>query len=746
MGKDRDNENDDSDDLVDVDGRESEESEEEDSIVGENYDASEHPGELPSKSPPTMDVTVHRLRHLNFHPKPVLCLASTVAPFVDGGALVALSRDNGTVELKQAKKLRTIATVAGFRQKPVNAMAWLLAPEPAGSNDNVSSSTRSLPPLIGASRDGTVFCVDFVRQRLTDITPSGGGGVFALTTKNRRRDPSTVRMEDRPLFAVGCEDGAARIWKYIGITGGEKSSQLSIVSSLPTAGAPILSMAWCSNDVAGGSRLYAAVADGTIRVFDESIDAPLRWSATLRMTVESLGRTIPTRVWALEVLRDGTLVSADSLGHVQFWDGPTGTLQQSIDQNDSKADVLCLAVSDDETTIFASGVDSRVICIERLAGASGSQMHTDNGTFGPILQWALSHAQRPHTHDVNALAIFRQVPRADAAPAEIRTEDGQETLCSGGVDTKLCTYAVRDGRKKRPKTLYPWPANLISLARKLRVFVVMREESLDLYKLGSKQSLVENFPIQIPPGKTLLGTVRVDGVSNLVCSAISDDGRYLAFSDASSVSVFQLSFQMNGDSVASMLQPKRIAIVEGGPSFAASSLCFHGSGKDIVCACFDGRLVFLRIEDRLEEGLLVQLKQVLTAKGVDDETTRPSAHSVFMTHGGDFLATMSSVPVCRIEIYSALPDATYRHWWTVPTSDINPSASAFLLTDQPLLAVACLNFSVYVFDVHKKKLGPWSDAAGYPVRKLPAEFKHRSDYPVHIAFNPAATNKFLVVS
>lgn len=708
----------------------------EDENDDENHDA-EHSTELPSKPPPTMDVTVHRLRHLNFHPKPILCLASTPAPFVDGGALVALSRDNGAVELKQAKKLRTIATVAGFRQKPVNAMAWLLAP---AEDDPARSSAPSLPPLIGASRDGTIFCVDFVRQCLTDITPSGGGGVFALTTKHRRRDPSTVRSEDRHLFAVGCEDGAARIWKYSTRASGERSSRLSVVSSLPTAGAPILSIAWCSNALAGGSKLFAAVADGTIRIFDESLEAPLRWSATMRMTVESLGRTIPTRVWALEVLRDGTLVSADSLGHVQFWDGATGTLQQSIDQNDSKADVLCLAVSDDETTIFASGVDSRVICIERLA--VGSQAHTEDN-FGPIQQWALSHAQRPHTHDVNALIIFRQVPRSTLAPAEERTADIHETLCSGGVDTKLCTYPVRDGRKKRPKTLYPWPANLISLARKLRVFAVMREGSIDVYQLGSKQSLDENFPIQIPPDKTLLGTVQVEGVSNVACSAMSDDGRYLAFSDASSVSLFRLKFEMDGDSVASMLQPKRIAI-ETGSSIAASSLCFHASGNDLVCACFDGRLVFLAIEERLEEEEpVVRVKQVLNANGV--EARNPSAHSVFMTHDGNFLATMHCAPVGRIEIYRASSEATYTHWWTVPTSEMTPSASAFLLTDQPLLAVACLNFCVYVFDVHEKKLSPWSDAAGYPIRDLPAEFGHRNDYPVHIAFNPAARNKFLVV-
>lgn len=61
------------------------------------------------------------------------------------------------------------------------------------------------------------------------------------------------------------------------------------------------------------------------------------WKSSLRMTVESYGRTTPTRVWALGALADGTLVSGHSLVHVQFWDGNTGTLLQSFDQNDNKA-------------------------------------------------------------------------------------------------------------------------------------------------------------------------------------------------------------------------------------------------------------------------------------------------------------------------------------------------------------------------------------------------------------------------
>ena len=83
-----------------------------------------------------------------------------------------------------------------------------------------------------------------------------------------------------------------------------------------------------------------------------------RWKFTLRMTVETCGLWAATKVWALEALSDGTVVSGDSFGHVQIWDGRSGTLTQTFDHNEDGADVFCVAVSEDEDKIFASGVDT----------------------------------------------------------------------------------------------------------------------------------------------------------------------------------------------------------------------------------------------------------------------------------------------------------------------------------------------------------------------------------------------------
>lgn len=63
-------------------------------------------------------------------------------------------------------------------------------------------------------------------------------------------------------------------------------------------------------------------------------------------------------IWSVRVLPDGTLVSGDSLGNVQFWDAQHGTLLQGFARH--RGPVLALAALPDGHTIFASGVDNQV--------------------------------------------------------------------------------------------------------------------------------------------------------------------------------------------------------------------------------------------------------------------------------------------------------------------------------------------------------------------------------------------------
>jgi hypothetical protein len=81
----------------------------------------EKKAQAPPKPPPSMDINVHRIRHLDYHPKPILCIRATPQAGPASNSCVAISRDNGRVELKGvSQKFRTIATIAGYREKQVN--------------------------------------------------------------------------------------------------------------------------------------------------------------------------------------------------------------------------------------------------------------------------------------------------------------------------------------------------------------------------------------------------------------------------------------------------------------------------------------------------------------------------------------------------------------------------------------------------------------------------------------------------
>lgn len=63
-------------------------------------------------------------------------------------------------------------------------------------------------------------------------------------------------------------------------------------------------------------------------------------------------------IWTLAVLPDGTIVSGDSDGATQFWEGRYGTLINRFQQH--SGDVLSISCAPDGRTIFSSGVDPRV--------------------------------------------------------------------------------------------------------------------------------------------------------------------------------------------------------------------------------------------------------------------------------------------------------------------------------------------------------------------------------------------------
>jgi len=719
----------------------------------------------PAKPAPTVDCAVHRLRHVNFHPKPVLCMAAS-----NSSNLLAVSRASGSVSLHQTSpKLRTLAVVAGHPSAPLTSLCWL--------NCDSDTKQQKQQVLVGAARSD-LNVVDFAHtNQVVAPTPCGGGGVFCLQRIGRNSN----------IVAAGCQDGAIRLFRLVVVDSSSNSSkyyyQLQPHSTIPSTGAAVLSLAcWCpaasslqsqsqqedqdsNNNNMAGAVLFAGVADGTIRRYDctdnsssSGSSSSLQWKSTLRMTVECYGRSTPTRVWALQVTQDGTVVSGDSLGHVQFWDGNAGTLTASFDQNDHKADVLVVTVNADEQKVFASGVDSRIVCIERAADSSGG--------------WIMTHAQRPHTHDVKAMAIVPKTKFKHSGGAAAVTT---ELLYTGGLDTKLCTYSVGDFGARRPRALYPWPSlkSPLALAKHARILTMLREDRVDLYELAARQPRQMTAPVLVPEEETLIGTVQVKGLSNLSCSTMSDDGRFLALSDSYSLLLFHL--KIDGAIGARLMMPTKIA-VELLPRSASIGALRFVSHQRLLVATTDGRVNIISIaaasddqEDDASDPMDVVDEIAFCAtvvqtldppkKATSDDSTESSllpVHSVIASANGRWFATQrnnSSQQDGAIDLYRQVGDGTdFQYWWSLPslgTSSV--TAAAFLPSSDddgsPKLSVACVDYATYVFDVMKRCLADWSEKAGFPVSgKLPTVLATRKDFPVRIGVNPGSPSVAMVVS
>lgn len=92
-------------------------------------------------------------------------------------------------------------------------------------------------------------------------------------------------------------------------------------------------------------------------------------------------------IWSLSVLKDGSVLAGDSKGHFQVFDGNVGVFTAGYHTH--SADILSIVTNEAEDAVFASGVDGKVVCLQRSAGA----------------QWAYAHSHRAHSHDVYALAV-----------------------------------------------------------------------------------------------------------------------------------------------------------------------------------------------------------------------------------------------------------------------------------------------------------------------------------------------------
>ncbi|KAM5134718.1 U3 small nucleolar RNA-associated protein 4 homolog isoform 3-T4 [Callospermophilus lateralis] len=347
---------------------------------------------------------------------------------------------------------------------------------------------------------------------------------------------------------------------------------LNVKYALDAFGGPIWSMTASpsGSQLLVSKRLLVGCEDGSVKLFQITPDNiqfernfdRQKSSAVRKMIVDRQYMGVSKRkciVWGVAFLSDGTIISVDSAGKVQFWDSATGTLVKS--HLISNADVQSIAVADQEDSFVVGTAEGTIFHFQLVSVTSNSSEK----------QWVRTKPFQHHTHDVRAVA---HSPTA---------------LISGGTDTHLVIrplmekVEVKNYDAALRKITFPHRC-LISCSKKKQLLLFQFAHHLELWRLGSTVATGKNGDT-LPLSKNAdhLLHLKTKGPENIICSCISPCGSWIAYSTVSRVFLYRLNYERDN------INLKRVSKM---PAFLRSALqiMFSEDSKKLFVASNQGSL------------------------------------------------------------------------------------------------------------------------------------------------------------
>ncbi|XP_008565211.1 PREDICTED: cirhin isoform X3 [Galeopterus variegatus] len=346
---------------------------------------------------------------------------------------------------------------------------------------------------------------------------------------------------------------------------------LNIKYAVDAFGGPI----WSMTASPSGSQLLIGCEDGSVKLFqitpdkiqfERNFDRQKR-SAIHKMNVDRRYMGVSKRkciVWGVAFLSDGTIISVDSAGKVQFWDSVTGTLAKN--HLIANADVLSIAVADQEDSFVVGTAEGTVFHFQLVSVTSNSNEK----------QWVRTKPFQHHTHDVRTVA---HSPTA---------------LISGGTDTHLVIrplmerVEVKNYDAALRKITFPHRC-LVSCSKKRQLLLFQFAHHLELWRLGSTVATGRNGDT-LPLSKNAdhLLHLKTKGPENIICSCISPCGSWIAYSTASRFFLYRLNYEHDNISL------KRVSKM---PAFLRSALqiLFSEDSTKLFVASNEGSLHIIQL-------------------------------------------------------------------------------------------------------------------------------------------------------
>ncbi|XP_047535079.1 U3 small nucleolar RNA-associated protein 4 homolog [Vanessa atalanta] len=349
-----------------------------------------------------MACKLHRVRFYNPKPEQINCVS-----FNTKSKLLALARQDASIEIWD-----------------LNFAPFLLKFKPGEANTSVEALGWVNHRLLSTGLGGALLEWDMETLSIKFTMILTGYAAWCLDVNS-----------SNTLVAVGTEQGYINLYSV-------ENDEIVYKKIFDKQEGRIL----CCKFNNTGSVLVTGSID-TIRVWNVETG-----HATCRMSVSR--RAKETIVWCLAVLSDNTVISGDSHGRLTFWDGNLGDQIESYKCH--KSNILSIAVSDDENSLYCSGVDPVIMNFVKVNCSSGKQSSA---------QWVKNVQRNIHEHDVRALVIHG------------------DKLISVGADGYLTLSSYPPKWVMRIPPMIPAPRSAVCPQKKL--LLLRYSNYLEVWKLGS---------------------------------------------------------------------------------------------------------------------------------------------------------------------------------------------------------------------------------------------------------------------
>lgn len=584
---------------------------------------------------------VHRVRFFDYMPSAIRAMA-----FNSHMERLAVARADGSVEIFNfADNYFQEKVIPGQDGRAIEALCWV--------------GRR----LFSAGLDGEITEYDLENLRPRYSVEAYGGPIWTIRSNSHGT-----------LLAAGCEDGTVKMFEIL-------EERIQFQRNLDRQKGRVISLSWHPS----GAQIAAGMMD-MVRIFDTETG-----HATHRLLVErgvGASKNRDVVVWSVAFLSDHTIISGDSAGKVQIWDGVTGTLIRT--NLVTKWDVLVLSLSPDESSVIAGTSEGTIVQFQFIASTVGQQDK----------HWVRTRTFKNHSHDVRALV------HTDTA------------VVSGGMDTQLVVRPLLDKVEKNTqesalrKIAFPH-RSLVSCAKKAGLLLFQFPDHLELWRLGQSDGNGkpgESLPVKRKPEKLI--QLKTKGEDHICCSTLSPCGSWLAYSTVSGVRLYRLQLSSNTVSLQKVSKlPKELRSVH--------QVCFSSDSTRLFASSSLSSVVVVAL-DQTECKYLHTLKHKSGSK--------QPMHILSPSEDGQWLATANTD--CEIHVFNLRKMKLH---CSVPAYSSCPTAVSIHPTSGNLVSVHA-DQQIFEFSLKQKEYTEWS-------RQLQRQGLHplwlQRDTPVtSVTFNP----------